>query len=473
MLRMFLYYRSVCHDKFKSLPYWSSSIYIYICTCITWTLILRILLCPYDLILTVLFLQLTILGNRLPVVPVTQVSAQQETIVASTAVADYSPSSTSSSSSSANSSPTVTPNSPTPYQRPSTLHGLKHKLHSVTKNLHSPNRRKSVGHIPLSPLARTPSPSPLPQSPTRSPSPLTFSAGHQPGSSNTTQSYSPSSLLSNPNASGTTGSTGSSGMVSAVNGVTGCCKKTAGSSFGRPCKTSEPGSPLLRRALSPDRLHPRTAETKSNSISPLCDPALKVTMHHAAPRVTVTTKSPPMCVRSASTPADSPLVKTIITTTRYRAIPVEKMVLPAAIKTPPATATVMKMPSSATIAVDMEQVNTKMDGNGHVSLPRIAEERDQLLQQQQQQYQHQHQHQQQLTAIPVAAVDKPTKPMKTTNGSSSSRYFFNRKYKQGNKDNHQQQSVKTGFDMKDVSPQPPPSPWSTNFSILCHTSTNV
>lgn len=86
------------------------------------------------------------------------------------------------------------------YQRPSTLHGLKHKLHSggCSKALHTsgsgssggggsssgvPSRRKSVGHIPLSPLARTPSPSPLPSSPTRSPSPLAFPAavGHQPG----------------------------------------------------------------------------------------------------------------------------------------------------------------------------------------------------------------------------------------------------------------------------------------------------
>ncbi|CAH1122067.1 unnamed protein product [Ceutorhynchus assimilis] len=77
------------------------------------------------------------------------------------------------------------------YQRPSTLHGLKHKLHSTgcSKSLHAsgpscsstvPNRRKSVGHIPLSPLARTPSPSPLPASPTRSPSPLAFPIGHQP-----------------------------------------------------------------------------------------------------------------------------------------------------------------------------------------------------------------------------------------------------------------------------------------------------
>ena len=80
-----------------------------------------------------------------------------------------------------------------PSARPSSLHGLKHKLHVKTKTLHSPNRRKSVGHIPLSPLARTPSPSPIPLSPTRSPSPLALPlplAGHHvPGASNTTQTY--------------------------------------------------------------------------------------------------------------------------------------------------------------------------------------------------------------------------------------------------------------------------------------------
>ncbi|XP_066585062.1 microtubule-associated serine/threonine-protein kinase 3-like isoform X2 [Prorops nasuta] len=141
------------------------------------------------------------------------------------------------------------------YQRPSTLHGLKHKLHTAAKNIHSPNRRKSVGHIPLSPLARTPSPSPIPASPTRSPSPLAFPTGHQPGSSNTTQSYSPGVCLSTPNNQ----------------------KK----SYGRP-KSAEPGSPLLRRALSPDRLHPRSAETKT-SISPLVNPTGKT-----ASRVTVT-----------------------------------------------------------------------------------------------------------------------------------------------------------------------------------------
>lgn len=116
--------------------------------------------------------------------------------------------STDSYHSTGNSSPCSSPNSSSPgsntsagnlsgisnqshYQRPSTLHGLKHKLHTAAKNIHSPNRRKSVGHIPLSPLARTPSPSPIPASPTRSPSPLAFPTGHQPGSSNTTQSYSP------------------------------------------------------------------------------------------------------------------------------------------------------------------------------------------------------------------------------------------------------------------------------------------
>ncbi|XP_060537410.1 microtubule-associated serine/threonine-protein kinase 3 isoform X2 [Cylas formicarius] len=169
------------------------------------------------------------------------------------------------SSSSGTSNPSATPsptnapngrNNKQHYQRPSTLHGLKHKLHSTgcPKALHAsgpscptsvPNRRKSVGHIPLSPLARTPSPSPLPASPTRSPSPLAFPVCHQPGSSNTTQSYSPSA--------------GSTPIAVASQSKKG---------FARP-KGAEPGSPLLRRALSPDRLHPRSAENKC-SISPLC-----------------------------------------------------------------------------------------------------------------------------------------------------------------------------------------------------------
>uniref|UniRef100_A0AAY5EDN8 non-specific serine/threonine protein kinase n=1 Tax=Electrophorus electricus TaxID=8005 RepID=A0AAY5EDN8_ELEEL len=52
--------------------------------------------------------------------------------------------------------------------RPSSLHGLAPKLQ---RQYRSP-RRKSAGNIPLSPLARTPSPTPQSSSPQRSPSPL-------------------------------------------------------------------------------------------------------------------------------------------------------------------------------------------------------------------------------------------------------------------------------------------------------------
>jgi microtubule-associated serine/threonine kinase len=62
------------------------------------------------------------------------------------------------------------------FNRPSSLHGLKHKTLGLLRNR---CRRKSVGHVPIvSPLARTPSPappSPAPPSPSsRSPSPLTL-----------------------------------------------------------------------------------------------------------------------------------------------------------------------------------------------------------------------------------------------------------------------------------------------------------
>ncbi|KAG1702074.1 Microtubule-associated serine/threonine-protein kinase 2 [Nymphon striatum] len=135
----------------------------------------------------------------------------------------------SSQSSSPNSSVPNSPASASQYTRPSSLHGLKHKL---AQTFRSP-RRKSVGHIPLSPLARTPSPSPIPPaiSPTRSPSPLAYPIGHQSGVSNTTHAF----ILKN---------------VSPANSLTpaSATKK----SVTRPNST-EPGSPLLRRALSPDR----------------------------------------------------------------------------------------------------------------------------------------------------------------------------------------------------------------------------
>lgn len=78
----------------------------------------------------------------------------------------------SSPSSSVPNTPTSNLNTTAPiyHQRPSSLHGLKHKLHTIGGAGKSPSssRRKSVCVIPLSPLARTPSPSPCgPSSPTR------------------------------------------------------------------------------------------------------------------------------------------------------------------------------------------------------------------------------------------------------------------------------------------------------------------
>lgn len=151
-------------------------------------------------------------------------------------------------SSAANSSTSSSPSSSTPnspasstsqFCRPSSLHGLKHKSKGSLK---SPHRRKSVHNIPLSPLARTPSPSPGPPSPTRSPSPLAFNqpaAMYHAGSSNLPQQTIPSQLNTSTSSS-----------------PTNLSRK---SSFNRP-KSCEPSSPLLRRALSPDRLHPQSAE---------------------------------------------------------------------------------------------------------------------------------------------------------------------------------------------------------------------
>lgn len=146
-----------------------------------------------------------------------------------------------SSNSSANSSSPNSPASNSTFGRPSSLHGLHHNKR--THSIKSPHRRRSVHNIPLSPLARTPSPSPMPTSPNRSPSPLAFtqgqtSSGHQIGSSNMPQQTYPAQMNSSqsPNTSIT--------------------RKT---SFSRP-KSCEPGSPLLRRALSPDRLHPHSTE---------------------------------------------------------------------------------------------------------------------------------------------------------------------------------------------------------------------
>ncbi|XP_066567660.1 microtubule-associated serine/threonine-protein kinase 3 isoform X3 [Amia ocellicauda] len=136
---------------------------------------------------------------------------------------------TSSQSSSPSSS---APNSPagSGHIRPSTLHGLGPKL---TGQRYRQGRRKSAGSIPLSPLARTPSPTPQPTSPQRSPSPL---LGHSVGSSKTTQTF-PAKMHSPP---------------------------TIVRHMARPKSAEPPRSPLLKRVQSEEKLSPSYASDKKH-----------------------------------------------------------------------------------------------------------------------------------------------------------------------------------------------------------------
>ncbi|XP_066548530.1 microtubule-associated serine/threonine-protein kinase 2 isoform X2 [Amia ocellicauda] len=124
-----------------------------------------------------------------------------------------------------------TPNSPASsgHIRPSSLHGLAPKLQ---RQYRSP-RRKSAGNIPLSPLARTPSPTPQSTSPQRSPSPL---PGHSLGGSGVSQSF-PVKLHSSPP------------LVRQIS---------------RPKSAEPPRSPLLKRVQSAEKL----AASLSSSPSP-------------------------------------------------------------------------------------------------------------------------------------------------------------------------------------------------------------
>ncbi|XP_036436136.1 microtubule-associated serine/threonine-protein kinase 2 isoform X14 [Colossoma macropomum] len=128
---------------------------------------------------------------------------------------------TSSQSSSPSSS---APNSPagSGHVRPNTLHGLGPKLPGQRLRQ---GRRKSAGSIPLSPLARTPSPTPQPTSPQRSPSPLLT---HTVGSSKTTQAF-PAKMHSPP---------------------------TIVRHMVRPKSAEPPRSPLLKRVQSEEKLSP-------------------------------------------------------------------------------------------------------------------------------------------------------------------------------------------------------------------------
>ena len=170
-----------------------------------------------------------------------------------------------SDSSAGNSSQSSSPSSSVPnspalanspqYQRPSSLHGLKNKLvktFRTTNSLSSP-RRKSCGHIPLSPLARTPSPSVLvgATSPTRSPSPLAFAVGHvqHPSISQTTQTFVRSVSVNNSQegSHGVYPARNTSPLVASLN-LSAVVKEPTSP---RP-KSAEPDSPLLSRFSSPE-----------------------------------------------------------------------------------------------------------------------------------------------------------------------------------------------------------------------------
>ncbi|OWK02339.1 hypothetical protein Celaphus_00017941, partial [Cervus elaphus hippelaphus] len=143
------------------------------------------------------------------------------------------PSGTNSSQSSSPSS--SAPNSPagSGHIRPSTLHGLAPKL---SGQRYRSGRRKSAGSIPLSPLARTPSPTPQPTSPQRSPSPL---LGHSLGNSKMAQAF-PSKMHSPPTI---------------VRHVV------------RPKSAEPPRSPLLKRVQSEEKLSPSYGGDKKHLCS--------------------------------------------------------------------------------------------------------------------------------------------------------------------------------------------------------------
>uniref|UniRef100_A0A672KWN5 non-specific serine/threonine protein kinase n=1 Tax=Sinocyclocheilus grahami TaxID=75366 RepID=A0A672KWN5_SINGR len=125
------------------------------------------------------------------------------------------------------------PNSPagSGHIRPSTLHGLGPKLPGRLRQ----GRRKSAGSIPLSPLARTPSPTPQPQptSPQRPPSPLLT---HTVGNGKTSQAF-PAKMHSPP---------------------------TIVRHMVRPKSAEPPRSPLLKRVQSEEKLSPSYAGDKKH-----------------------------------------------------------------------------------------------------------------------------------------------------------------------------------------------------------------
>ncbi|XP_052411733.1 microtubule-associated serine/threonine-protein kinase 4 isoform X2 [Carassius gibelio] len=169
-------------------------------------------------------------GESLPGSPTHSLSPRSPT-AAFRPTPDFNQSGANSSQSSSPSS--SAPNSPagSGHIRPSTLHGLGPKLPGRLRQ----GRRKSAGSIPLSPLARTPSPTPQPQptSPQRPPSPLLT---HTVGSSKTSQAF-PAKIHSPP---------------------------TIVRHMVRPKSAEPPRSPLLKRVQSEEKLSPSYAGDKKH-----------------------------------------------------------------------------------------------------------------------------------------------------------------------------------------------------------------
>ncbi|BFY99940.1 hypothetical protein BsWGS_02980 [Bradybaena similaris] len=194
----------------------------------------------------------------------------------------WSPDSSQAGSSTSSSPSSSTPNSPaaqaaaaaaTHFGRPSSLHVVKHKKPTSLK---SPHRRKSIHNFPLSPLARTPSPSATTSSPARSPSPLAVAQSHQAGSCNLPQQTVPSLL----NTHGTVQYSSSLPTPKKPSEAPLLAKTSnhplttpfpqAKVPLGRP-KSCEPTSPIKRRTSSPERLHPSSASQRPTSAGVVMD----------------------------------------------------------------------------------------------------------------------------------------------------------------------------------------------------------
>ncbi|XP_013079092.2 microtubule-associated serine/threonine-protein kinase 3-like isoform X6 [Biomphalaria glabrata] len=179
----------------------------------------------------------------------------------------WSPDSSQAGSSTSSSPSTSAPNSPATqaaaavaahFGRPSSLHVVKHKK---TASLKSPHRRKSVHSFPLSPLARTPSPSATAQSPARSPSPLALLHSHQVGSSNMPQQTIPSQLNTHSSLHHSASVPSCKKALHTPSPIKPVLQTTSPQNLlGRP-KSCEPGSPK-RRTSSPERLHPSSANQR-------------------------------------------------------------------------------------------------------------------------------------------------------------------------------------------------------------------